>query len=113
MSGSPLADLAHAFHFDASLYARYLRRYAETRGVTRTEGKVEQVLRRAEDGHIEAVLLAGGVRMDADFFIDCSGMRALLMAGGARRSVSRIGLTGCPATVLWPCPAKPARPCCP
>lgn len=81
MSGSPLADLAHAFHFDASLYARYLRRYAETRGVTRTEGKVEQVLRRAEDGHIEAVLLAGGVRMDADFFIDCSGMRALLMAG--------------------------------
>jgi tryptophan halogenase len=107
MSGSPLADLAHAFHFDASLYARYLRRYAETRGVTRTEGKVEQVLRRAEDGHIEAVLLAGGVRMDADFFIDCSGMRALLMAGGARRRFR--GLVSLAA--LRPCfgPAQQSR----
>ena len=45
MPGSPLAELAHAFHFDASRYAAFLRRYAEGRGVVRLEGRVSQVTR--------------------------------------------------------------------
>jgi tryptophan halogenase len=79
MAGSPLHDLVHAFHFDASLYARFLRGYAEQRGVRRTEGKVARVERRAADGFIEALVLESGERIGADFFIDCSGMRALLI----------------------------------
>jgi tryptophan 7-halogenase len=78
MAGSPMQDLVHAFHFDASLYARYLRRYAEQRGVRRTEGKIARVEQRA-DGFIDAVLLENGERIGGDFFIDCSGMRALLI----------------------------------
>lgn len=79
MAGSPLGDLVYAFHFDASLYARYLRGMAEARGVVRTEGKVKQVLQRATDGHIEALLLESGERIAGEFFIDCSGIRSLLL----------------------------------
>jgi tryptophan halogenase len=79
MAGSPLQDLDHAFHFDASLYAQFLRAYAERHGVLRTEGKVAQVLQRESDGFIDAVVLDDGERIAADFFIDCSGMRALLI----------------------------------
>ncbi len=79
MAGSPVADIAYAFHFDASLYARFLRTYAEKLGVIRTEGKVAQVIQREPDGFIAAVVLDSGERVDGDFFIDCSGMRALLI----------------------------------
>jgi tryptophan halogenase len=78
MAGSPLADIAYAFHFDAGLYARFLRRFAEARGAQRTEGKIIQVMQE-EGGHIRALLLDSGERIDGDFFIDCSGIRALLI----------------------------------
>ena len=79
MAGSPVADIAHAYHFDAGLYGRYLRAYAEKRGVVRTEGKISQVVQRETDGFIEAVVLESGERIDGEFFIDCSGMRGLLI----------------------------------
>lgn len=76
---SPLSTITYAFHFDAGLYARFLREYSEARGVTRTEGKVVNTILRADDGFIEAVQLESGERIDADFFIDCSGFRGLLI----------------------------------
>lgn len=79
MAGSPVADISHAFHFDAGLYARFLRAYAERRGVKRTEGRIRQVLQRPADGFIEAIELESGERLAGDFFIDCSGLRGLLI----------------------------------
>lgn len=79
MAGSPLGDIVHAFHFDAGLYARYLRNYAEKLGVVRTEGKIVQVQQREPDGFIDAVVMESGERIAGDFFIDCSGMRGLLI----------------------------------
>lgn len=76
---SPLADIAYAFHFDASLYARYLRRYSEARGVKRVEGRVVDVSLDPASGDIRTLVLASGERLSADFFVDCSGFRGRLI----------------------------------
>lgn len=69
----------HAFHFDASLYAKYLRGLAEKHGAQRIEGRIDDVQMDHHTGYIKALKLDSGELLEGDLFIDCTGFRGLLI----------------------------------
>ena len=78
---SPLQTITYAFQFDAGLYAKFLREFAEANGVIRTEGRITDTTLDPESGHVRSVILESGAERTADLFIDCSGFRGLLIEG--------------------------------
>jgi tryptophan halogenase len=75
----PNQGLNYAYHFDASLYAKFLRKMAEEHGAVRKEGKIAVVEQHPETGFITALKLDSGERIEGDLFLDCTGFRALLI----------------------------------
>jgi tryptophan halogenase len=75
----PEGGMNYAYHLDAGLYARYLRKFSEALGVRRIEGKIVEVSQDAQSGFIRSLTLDGGAKIEGDLFIDCSGFRSLLL----------------------------------
>jgi tryptophan halogenase len=72
-------EINYAYHFDASQYAKFLRRFSEGHGIRRVEGKIKEVRQHPESGFIESLVLHSGEAVAGDFFIDCTGFRGLLI----------------------------------
>ena len=75
----PNGGMNYAYHLDASLYAKYLRKFSEPFGVRRVEGKIVEVRTDPVSGDITALQLANGALVEGDLFLDCTGFRALLI----------------------------------
>lgn len=71
-------QMSHAWHFDAHTVADFLQRWAVERGVNRVVDEVVEV-NLNDHGFISSLLTKEGRKLEADLFIDCSGMRGLLI----------------------------------
>ncbi|HEY4071099.1 MAG TPA: tryptophan halogenase family protein [Sphingomicrobium sp.] len=99
-----IPELAYAYHFDASLFARMLRDYAEERGVKRIEGMIVDVERDGENGDITGLALNGERRIPGNFFLDCTGFRSLLLG-------KTLGVPYVDWSQWLPCDSALAVPC--
>jgi len=71
-------EVLYGYHFDSQLLGQYLRDMAVKRGVRHMQGRVNEVL-QDEQGNITAVQLQDDELLEADFFVDSTGFRSLLL----------------------------------
>jgi hypothetical protein len=70
---------SYAWHFDANLVAEFLQELATSQlGVRHVQDRMVDV-EMDDRGFIAALHTEQGERLDADFFVDCSGFRGLLI----------------------------------
>lgn len=70
--------IAYAYHMDAERFAVTLRDLALSRGVHHVVDDVVEV-EQQDSGDIAAVKTAGGKRIEADLFVDCTGFARVLI----------------------------------
>jgi tryptophan 7-halogenase len=99
---SVLSTLDYGYHFDAQLYRDFLRARAEEQGVMRVAENVASVQLRA-DGLIEALLLDGAERQEADLFIDASAEATLIQGALATGYEDWSGLLPCDRMIAIHC----------
>jgi tryptophan halogenase len=75
----PKSEINYAYHLDAGIYARFLRKFSEKFGVRRVEGKIKEVRQNPETGFVESLVLDSGQVVEGDLYIDCTGFRGLLI----------------------------------
>jgi flavin-dependent dehydrogenase len=68
----------YAYHFDASLIAKFMAGYAQRRGVRQIIDDVLEV-KLTETGFIQGIRTANHGLIEGDLFIDCTGFRGMLI----------------------------------
>ena len=71
-------EVDYGYHFNSGLLGQYLAELAVSRGVTHAQARVVDV-EQHENGDIAALLTEDNERIEADFFVDCTGFTAVLM----------------------------------
>jgi tryptophan 7-halogenase len=106
---SLMSAYSYAYHFDASLYARFMRDHCEKAGVVRQVATIDTVRLDPDSGAIASLLLSDGTEVTADLFIDCTGFRALLIEGALKADFTDWS-AWLPANRAWAAPTahKPA-----
>lgn len=69
----------YAWHLDAHMFADFLCRFATTRLSVRHVRDTMVAAERDERGFITGLRTEGGLLIEADLFVDCSGFRGLLI----------------------------------
>lgn len=77
-SKSILSNSEYAYHFDAGEVVKFLIEYSIERGVKHVRDKVVDV-KKSGDGYITGLFLENSGLLEGDFFVDCTGQRALLI----------------------------------
>lgn len=75
----PEPPVNYAYHLDAGMYTAFLRRKFERYGVRHVEGRIRDVRQHTDSGHVQALVLEDGQVIEGDLFIDCTGLRGLLI----------------------------------
>ena len=68
----------YGYHVDMARYCQFMRNLAQSRGVVTRTADVVSVT-KAENGHVDGLLLSDGQTCQADFYIDCSGPDRILI----------------------------------
>jgi tryptophan 7-halogenase len=72
------APLNYAFHMNAQKFADYLRDFSVARGVKHIFANLQRVNMKAEQ-QIKSIATDIAGEIEADFFVDCTGFKALLI----------------------------------
>lgn len=77
--GSLLATIKYGLQIDTQRFAHAMLKYAIATDVEHIASTTRSATVHADSGFIESVTLEDGTVIDGDFFIDCTGERALLI----------------------------------
>jgi len=76
-NGAPIVDTTAAYHLENAPFVAFLEKRAREIGVEIIDAKVNEVNR--DDSNVLSLSLDGERTCEADFFIDCSGFRSILL----------------------------------
>lgn len=104
----PELSVRTAYHLDAGLFARFLRKVATARGVRHEVAHIEDV-KLDERGYIHSVVSRDGRAFEGDLFVDCSGFRSLLLNSAMGVPFDRDPYLLCDSAVAIQCQSNPNR----